>query len=310
MEYRTLGNTQLKVSIVGFGTSPLGDAFRTTDPGEGKRAIHLAMDEGINFFDTSPLYGLTLAEKRLGEALDGRHKDVVLMTKCGRYGEDVFDFSPKRVTASVEESLKRLRTDHVDLLLAHDVEFGDVNQIIADTIPAIRRLQEQGKTRYIGISGYPLKTLIRIAESVRLDIILTYCRYDLLVNDADTVLMPVAERLGIGVINASPLHMGMLTDGDAPHWHPAPQAVREAAKKAARFCRQQGVDLSELALRFCFDYPRVASTLVGMSTCAHVKQNLRALRATIQPDTVRQVRAILAPVFNCVWPEGRPENQD
>ena len=310
MEYRVLGNTQLKISIVGFGTSPLGDAFRITDPAEGKRAVYLALDQGINFFDTSPLYGLTLAEKRLGEALDGRRKDVVLMTKCGRYGEDVFDFSPKRITASIEESMKRLRTDHVDLLLAHDVEFGDVNQIIVETIPAMRRLQEHGKTRYIGISGYPLKTLIRIAESVRLDIMLTYCRYNLLVNDADTVLMPVAERLGIGIINASPLHMGMLTNGGAPHWHPAPQAVLDAAKKAAEFCRQRRTDLSELALRFCFDYPRVASTLVGMSTCAHVKQNIRAVSAAVDPEVVRQVRVILAPIFNCVWPEGRPENQD
>jgi len=310
MEYRKLGHTQLTVSIVGFGTSPLGDAFRRTAPSEGKRAVHLAIDQGINFFDVSPLYGLTLAEERLGEALDGRRKDVILVTKCGRYDEDVFDFSAKRITASIEESLKRLRTDHVDLLLAHDLEFGDVRQIIEETIPAMRRLQEQGKTRFIGISGYPLKTLVRIAESIPIDSILTYCRYNLMVDDMNTMLMPVAEKHGIGVINASGLHMGMLTERGAPDWHPAPQAVRDAANQVAEFCRQQGVDLSELALRFCFDYPRVASTLVGMSTRDHVRMNIQALGARTDPEILRQVQAIIAPVFNHAWPSGRPENHD
>jgi L-galactose dehydrogenase len=310
MEYRKLGHTQLRVSIVGFGTSPLGDAFRPTEPSEGKRAVHLAIDQGINFFDTSPLYGLTLAEERLGDALDGSRKDVVLVTKCGRYGEDVFDFSAKHITDGVEESLKRLRTDHVDLLLAHDVEFGDVRQIIEETVPAMRRLQEQGKARFIGISGYPLKTLVRIAESIPIDSILTYCRYNLMIDDMDTVLMPVAEKLGIGVINASGLHMGMLTEQGAPDWHPAPKTVRDAGKRAAEFCRQQGVDLSELALHFCFDHPRVSSTLVGMSTRNHVRTNIQALGAHADPEMMRQVQAILRPVFNHVWPSGRPENHD
>jgi L-galactose dehydrogenase len=310
MEYRKLGNTQLTVSILGFGMSPLGDTFRRTEPREGKRAVHLAIDLGINFFDVSPLYGLTLAEERLGEALDGKRRDVILVTKCGRYAEDVFDFSAKRVTASIEESLRRLRTDHVDLLLAHDVEFGDVRQIIEETIPAMRRLQEQGKTRFIGISGYPLKTLVRIADSIPIDSILTYCRYNLMIDDMDTILMPVADKHGIGVINASGLHMGILTERGAPDWHPAPQAVRDAGKQAAEFCRQQRVDLSELALRFCFDYPRVASTLVGMSTCNHVRMNIQALGASTDPQIMRQVQAILAPVYNYVWPSGRPENHD
>jgi len=310
MECRKLGNTQLTVSIVGFGTSPLGNAFRVTDPAEGKRAIHLAIREGINFFDTSPLYGVTLAEERLGSALVGKRQDIVLMTKCGRYGEAEFDFSAKRITASVDESLKRLRTDYVDILLAHDVEFGDLGQIITEAIPAMRLLQKQGKTRFIGVSAYPLKTLVRIAESTPLDIILTYCRYNLLINDADRILMPVAEKHGIGVVNASPLHMGMLTVQGAPDWHPAPQKVRDAAKQAAALCRRHGLDLSALALRFCFDYSRVATTMVGMTTCKHVEDNLQTLSAKPDPAIMQQVRSILAPVFNYVWPEGRPENQD
>jgi L-galactose dehydrogenase len=310
MEYRMLGRTQLRISVVGFGASPLGDVFNITDPAEGRRAVHLAIDEGINFFDVSPYYGLTLAEDRLGAALEGRRKEIILATKCGRYGVDVFDFSAQRITQSVDESLKRLRTDYVDLLQAHDVEFGDVRQVIEETIPAMRRLQETGKARFIGITGYPLKPLIGIAEAVPVDSILSYCRYNLLIDDMDTVLIPFAEKYGIGVINASGLHMGILTERGAPDWHPAPKAIHEAAKRATEFCRTQGADLAEVALRYCFDYPKVASTLVGMSTRNHVARNIDTLKAEIDPVLLQQVREILAPVFNIVWPSGRPENHD
>ena len=310
MQYRRLGRTQLEISLLGFGASPLGNVFREADPSEGRLAVHQAIDEGINFFDVSPYYGLTLAEERLGEALDGRRKDVILATKCGRYGLNEFDFSAHRVTKSIEESLRRLRTDYVDLLQAHDVEFGNVRQVIEETIPAMRRLQEQGKARAIGITGYPLRTLVQIAEAVPVDSILTYCRYNLMINDMDRVLMPAAQRLGIGVINASALHMGILTERGAPDWHPAPQEVRDAGSQAAAFCRQQGVDLSQLALRYCFDHPLVASTLVGMSTRSHVRKNIQALRHQMNSELVKQVSSILAPVFNYVWPSGRPENHD
>lgn len=306
----TLGSTGLQLPVMGFGGSPLGDVYGTTEASEGRRAVQMAIDEGINFFDVSPYYGVTLAETRLGVALAGRRKEVILATKCGRYGPDSFDFSAQRVNASIDESLRRLRTDYVDLLQAHDVEFGDIKQIIQETIPAMRRLQEQGKARFIGITGYSLKTLIRIAEALPLDSILTYCRYDLLIDDMDRILMPVAKRLGIGIINASPLHMGILTREGAPNWHPAPEAVRSAGKWAAEYCRQHGVDLEEIALRYCLDHPLVASTLVGMSTRSHVSKNLRSLTAEIDPALIQGVRTILAPVFNYVWPSGRLENHD
>jgi L-galactose dehydrogenase len=310
MKYRFLGRTELEISIVGFGASPLGDVFRTTDPSEGRLAIKSAIDEGINFFDVSPYYGLTLAEERLGEGLAGRRKEIILATKCGRYGLDEFDFSARRVTQSIEESLRRLRTDYVDLFQAHDVEFGDIRQVIDETIPAMRRLQEQGKVRFIGITGYPLKTLVQIAEAVPVDSILTYCRYNLMMDDMNTVLMPAAQKHDIGVINASGLHMGILTDRGAPDWHPAPQVVKDAGRQAAAFCREQGVDLSQVALRYCFDHPLVASTLVGMSTRTHVTKNIEALRYQVSPELLNHLKSIFAPVFNHAWPSGRRENYD
>lgn len=308
MPYRRLGKTDLEVSIIGFGASPLGDVYGVTGPEEGKRAVYLAIDEGINFFDVSPYYGSSLAEFRLGAALEQRRDKVILATKCGRYGGNEFDFSARRVFTSMDESLRRLRTDYVDLLFIHDVEFGDLRQIVEETVPAARRLQEQGKTRYVGVTGFPLPVLIHIAKTIPVDAILSYCHYNLLADDLDTLLAPVAQNLGCGLINASPLHMGLLTERGAPDWHPAPNEMREAARNAAEFCRHRGSEISDLALRFCFDYPGVATTLVGMATREQVRRSLFAFEAPADLQMVRRVRAIVAPVFNRFWPSGREEH--
>jgi L-galactose dehydrogenase len=308
MEYRQLGGTGLKISILGFGASPLGNAFRETDPAEGKAAVHLAVERGINFFDVSPYYGLTLAETRLGEALEGRRERVVLATKCGRYGADEFDFSAARITAGVEDSLKRLRTDYIDLLQAHDVEFGDVRQVVEETVPAMRKLQEQGKVRFVGITGYSLKNLMEIAGQVKVDSILSYCRYNLLITDMEAKLVPFAKKHGIGLINASPLHMGIITERGAPDWHPAPQLVRDAGQRVVAVCRARGVDASEVALRFCLDQPDVASTLVGLSSREHVERNLKCMEMRNDPELLAEIAKAVAPVKDLTWPSGKAEN--
>jgi L-galactose dehydrogenase len=310
MDYRKLGKTDLNLSLIGFGGAALGGVFGNVDPGEGMRAVHLAVDSGINFFDTSPYYGITLAETRLGAALVGRRDRVIVATKCGRYGMDEFDFSAKRVTASMDESLQRLQTDYVDLFQVHDLEFGDARQIIEETIPALRRLQQQGKARYIGITGYPPKILRRIAEAAPVDSILTYCHYNLMNTDMDEVLTTFARDRGVGLINAAALHMGILTETGPAEWHPAPQAVRDAGKKAAEFCRSHGADIADVAMRFSLDHPYVSSTLVGMANTRQVEASLELLRSSTDPELLSQVEAILAPVFNYVWPSGRAENQD
>jgi L-galactose dehydrogenase len=308
MQYRKLGRTDLEVSLLGFGTSPQGDVYGAIDAAESTRAVHLAVDNGINYFDASPYYGLTLAEERLGQALIGKRAQVVLATKCGRYGVDHFDFSAKRIKASVDESLCRLRTDYIDLLQAHDVEFATFEQITEETIPAMRELQKQGKARFVGITGFPMKMLMRIAEKVPVDSILSYCRYNLLVTDMDSVLTPFSREHGIGLINASGLHMGVLTERGGPDWHPAPPRVRAAAKRAADICDRVGADLSQVALRFCFDHPYVSSTLVGMTTRQEVETNLKLLQAKSDPELLKQIRSAIGMDFNVVWSSGRPEN--
>ena len=136
-----------------------------------------------------------------------------------------------------------------------------MRQIVEETIPAMRKLQQQGKTRYVGITGYSLRNLIDIASQVEVDSILTYCRYNLMITDLEDSLLPFAKQHGIGVINASALHMGILTQRGAPNWHPAPADVRETGKKIVDHCLAHGADASEVALKFCFDHRDVASTL-------------------------------------------------
>ncbi len=310
MRQRRLGRTELEVSVLGFGASPLGNVFKRTDPAEGSRAVHTAMDRGINFFDVSPYYGNTLAEERLGAALESRREAVVLATKCGRYGVDQFDFSRASIKRNLEGSLRRLRTDHVDLLQAHDVEFGSAEQIIEETVPALREMQQAGKARYIGITGYPLKLLARIAEAAPVDTILSYCRYNLMITDMDQVLTPFAKERHIGLINASPLAMGLLTERGAPEWNPAPAAVRKGASRAVELCREHGVNISNLALQFCVAHPYVSSTLSGMATVAEVEANVRAMETAPDSELLAKVRAVLGGARNATWPSGLAENQD
>jgi len=307
---RDLGKTGLSVSILGYGASPLGNEFGAADPKEGTRAVHYAIEHGINYFDVAPYYGRTLAETRLGQALVGRRDNVILATKMGRYDVDRFDFSAARVRASLEESLRRLQTDYVDVFQIHDIEYGDRDQIIHETLPAMFRLKESGKIRFVGITGYPLGMLQQVAEVVDVDTILSYCRYNLLDTAMDDLLTPVARRKGIGLINASPLHMRVLTEKGAPDWHPAPQRVLEIGRQVAEYCRGRGVDISDLALQFALQHEDVATTLVGMSKVRSVDRNVKSVGVPPDPELLSQVQEMIRPVKNICWKEGRPENDD
>jgi L-galactose dehydrogenase len=303
MIYKVLGKTGLKVSVVGFGASPLGHEFGLINPDEGKRAVHYAVERGINYFDVAPYYGRTLAETRLGEALVGYRDKVILTTKVGRYDIDQFDFSAERIIKSVEESLTRLKTDYVDVFQVHDIEFGDKEQIVNETLPA-------GRVRFVGITGYPLHLLKNVAEAVEFDTILSYCRYNLMDTSMDDVLTPVAKQKDIGLINASPLHMRVLTEKGAPDWHPAPKKVLEVGQQVARYCRSQGVDIADLAMQFALQHDYVSTALVGMSKVKHVDRNVKAVGVAPDPELLAEVLAMIKPVANICWKEGRPENHD
>ncbi len=160
MQTRALGKTGLQVPIIGFGASSLGQEFRKVDLGEALRAVPTALEEGMNFIDTSPFYGRGMSEVLVGIALRGIPRERYLIcTKLGRYDLSHFDFSAKRVVESVDVSLYRLGVDHLDVCLCHDIEFVPMQQIVAETLPALRKLKEQGKVRFLGISGYPIEDI-------------------------------------------------------------------------------------------------------------------------------------------------------
>lgn len=311
MQVLPLGSTGLRVSRLGFGAATLGDEYGEVDEPGATRAVHVAIDRGINLFDVSPYYGRTLAEERLGRALRGKRHEVVLSTKVGRYDRDLphgFDFSAARVERSLEESLTRLQTEVIDLFLAHDIEFVSREQVLNEALPAMRRLKEQGKVRFIGITGFPPGLLREVAEAGEVDVVLSYCHYNLLNTRLESELAPLARERGIGLINGSPLHMGILTPQGPPPWHPAPAEVAEAGRAAAKWCTQRGANLAEVALQFALGSRSVASTLVGMRTEAEVHANLRALESEPDPELLAGLQALLAEVQDIEWPSGLPEN--
>lgn len=310
MRYRTLGSTGLSVSVVGFGASPLGNVFSPVRRADDGALVGQAVDAGINFFDVSPYYGAGLAEERLGSALAPYRKNVVLATKCGRNGADRFDFSAKGITASLEASLRRLKTDAVDLIQAHDIEFGDIDQVIHETVPALWELKRQGKARHVGITGYWPGLLAEVVSETSVDTVLNYCHWNLLSNDMDETLTSAAARMGIGLINASPLHMGILGGVKLPEWHPAPPAVRAAGAEVVSFCRSSGVDPATLSMWACLQHPSVASTLMGFASVEQVDSACAALDFAPDAKLLKTVRRLVAPVRNTSWQQGRPENED
>ena len=308
MDYRILGKTGLEISALGFGASPLGSVFRPVAEEEGIRAVHMAIDVGINFIDVAPYYGLERAEEVLGRALRSVSRDrYYLATKVGRYGDNDFDFSPQRVTSSVDESLSRLNLEYIDLIQCHDIEFASVQQIVQDTLPALRRLQKAGKVRFIGITGLPLKVFRAVLERTKVDAVLSYCRYSL--NDTSLQeLLPFLQERQVGVISASPLSMGLLTQSGAPPWHPAPPEIKTACAEAADYCNLQGVDIAQLALQFALANTQIGTVLVGTASPEHLRRNVPCLDSPLDKASVAEVRSILMPILNQTWPSGRMEN--
>ncbi|KAJ4843102.1 hypothetical protein Tsubulata_002878 [Turnera subulata] len=316
LELRPLGNTGLKLSCVGFGASPLGSVFGTVSEEEAVASVRAAFRLGINFFDTSPYYGGTVSEKMLGKglkALGAPRGEYIVSTKCGRYKDEGFDFSAERVTRSIDESLARLQLDYVDILHCHDIEFGSLDQIVSETIPALQKLKEAGKTRFIGITGLPLEIFTYVLDRVppgSIDVILSYCHFG--INDSTLVdLLPYLKSKGVGVISASPLAMGLLTENGPPEWHPASpelKACLSACQAAATYCKDKGKNISKLAMQYSLTNKDISSVLVGMNSVRQVEQNVAAATelATFGQDheTLSEVEAILSPVKNQTWPSG------
>src|SRR5215469_8937540 len=242
---RTLGKTGLQLPILSFGASSLGGEFRSVKLDEVLASVRVAIDSGLNFIDTSPFYGRGMSEVLLGIALEGVPRDsYTLCTKLGRYDLAHFDFSARRVVESVDVSLHRLGTDHLDVILCHDIEFVDMGQIVEETLPALHKVRQQGKVRFIGVSGYPMNIFRYVLDRADLDVVLSYNHYTLQ-NTMLADLVPYLNGKGVGVMNAAPFSARLLTNTELPKWHKATPQVREVAKRAAEHCAKRGTDIAK-----------------------------------------------------------------
>ena len=307
MIYNELGKTGMKVSNLGFGASSLGGVFHDIREAEGIKAVHTAVDNGINFIDVSPYYGHYKAETVLGEALKEIERDrYYLSTKVGRYGENgvnTWDYSAKRVTASVYESMERLNIDYIDLINVHDVEFADLNQVVEETLPALVKLREEGVVKHVGITDLQPENLKWVIEHVpagTIESVLCFCHYSL--ND-EMILdyLDFFEANNIGVVNASPFSMGLLTKRGAPAWHPAPEPLKEACRKATEHCAEKGYDIEKLAVQYSTSNPRIATTLFSSANPANVLKCIDYIKDPVDETLVKEVQEIIGDQMRVRW---------
>jgi aryl-alcohol dehydrogenase-like predicted oxidoreductase len=309
MKTRPLGTTGLQVPILSFGASSLGQEFRSVTLDEAVGSVKAALDGGLNLIDTSPFYGRGMSEVLLGVALKTIPRDEYLLcTKLGRYDLGHFDFSAKRVAESVDVSLHRLGTDHLDIILCHDIEFVPMQQIVDETLPALRKAREQGKVRFIGFSGYPQKIFRFVCEQADVDCVLNYNQYTLQNTRFADETIPWLKARGIGVMNAGPFSARLLTDAPLPHWLKEPEEVKAAARKAADLCRERGSSIAKLALQFSIANPDIATTVAGSANPANVREWAKWAAEPLDESLIHDARAIFAAVKNVGHVEGLPEN--
>ena len=303
----------MRVSNLGFGASSLGGVFHSVREDEGIRAVHVAIDNGINFIDVSPYYGHLKAETVLGKALKEIPRDkYYLSTKVGRYGKDgvnTWDYSGKRATESVYESMERLNVDYIDLINVHDIEFqasmdGGLQKVVDETLPALVALREKGVVGHVGITDLQpenLKWVVEHSEPDTVESILNFCHYCL----NDTLLtdyLDSFEQHGIGVINASPLSMGLLSERGTPDWHPAPASLKEACACAANYCKEQGYPIEKLAVQFSTNLnPRIATTLFSSANPKNVLKNIQYVNEPMDEELVKKVQEIIGDQMGVRW---------
>jgi len=310
MQYRPLGNTGLSLPALSFGASSLGAEFRQVDLQEALKSVHTALDLGMNFIDTSPYYGRGMSEVLLGVALRGVPRDKYLLgTKLGRYDAAHFDFSARRVVESVDISLHRMGVSHLDIILCHDIEFVEMSQIVEETLPALRRLQKQGKVRSVGISGYPMNIFRYVLERAELDVVLSYNHYTLQ-NTMLADLVPYLRSKDVGIMNAAPFSARLLTNLPLPPWHKATPQVREICRAAAEHCQKRGVEIAQLALQFSVANQDLATCIVGSANPVNVRKWAEWTQQPIDQTLLAEVQTILRPIHNWFYIEGRPENND
>ncbi len=305
---RSLGRTGLAITELGLGGAPLGNLYASLDDETAAATVDAAWRSGVRYFDTAPHYGLGLSERRLGAGLAGRPRaEFAVSTKVGRLlvpnthpsGSDlaagfdvpddltrVFDFSRDGVLRSLEASLRRLGMDRVDVVLAHDPD-AQLDRAIAETIPTLVELREQGVIRAVGAGMNYRQPLLRIVAESDVDTIMVAGRWTLADRSAGPLLDACAER-GIGVLAAAPYNSGLLANSwpaDDAHFDYAPASAERLAEARAYagVCRAHRTTLPHAALQFPLRHAGVASVVVGMRTPGEVETNTCRLAEAV-PD--------------------------
>jgi len=306
MQYRRLGNSGLKVSLVGLGCNNFGRAV--TDVQQTALIVHHALDLGVNFIDTADIYSRGVSEEHLGLVLAGRRDSAILATKVGwAMGEGPNERGASRahIISGVEASLRRLKMDYIDLYQIHR---WDPETPIEETLGALDDIVRQGKVRYIGCSNFTGWQLVwSLGTSDRrgwAPFISVQPEYSLLFRGVESELLPACQTFGIGVIPYFPLAGGLLT-GKYREGEPAPQGTRGAqAERFQRFTtprnfaivrrldawvKERGHTLTELAIAWLTERPGVATVITGATKPEQIEANVRAIEWTLTPAEVEEV---------------------
>ena len=312
MNYNEIGKTGMKVSQLSFGASSLGGVFHSVKEADALEAVFTAVELGMNFIDVSPYYGHYKAETVLGKALkDIPRGKYYLSTKVGRYGKDgvnTWDYSAKRAKESVYESMERLNIDHIDLINVHDIEFqadlpGGLKKVCDETLPALCELRDEGVVSHVGITDLQPENIRWVIEHVptgTVEATLCFCHYSLndeLLNE----YFDFFEQHNVGIINASPLSMGLLSTRGVPDWHPAPKALVEACQKAVAHCNAKGYPIEKLAIQYAISSPRIATTLFSSANPANVEKNWHYALEPIDWELVGEVQKIIGDQMRVRW---------
>ena len=312
MNYNEIGKTGMKVSQLSFGASSLGGVFHSVKEADALEAVFTAVELGMNFIDVSPYYGHYKAETVLGKALKEIPRGkYYLSTKVGRYGKDgvnTWDYSVKRAKESVYESMERLNIDHIDLINVHDIEFqaslpGGLQKVCDETLPALCELRDEGVVSHVGITDLQPENIRWVIEHVpagTVEATLCFCHYSLndeLLNE----YFDFFEQHNVGIINASPLSMGLLSTRGVPDWHPAPKALVEACQKAVAHCNSKGYPIEKLAIQYAISSPRIATTLFSSANPANVEKNWQYALEPIDWELVKEVQNIIGDQMRVRW---------
>lgn len=301
-----IGNTGLRVTRLGIGGAPIGSLFRTVSDDDAVASVRRGLELGLNYIDTAPLYGHGVSEMRLGLALQNIPREsFVISTKVGRVlnpvevapssphfqslpnMDPVFDYSREGILRSLDESLKRLNLDRVDIAYIHDAD-DHWEQAIGEAYPTLVDLRSQGVVKAIGVGMNQWEMEARFAREGDFDCFLLAGRYTLLDQSSLAELMPVCLEKNVSLVLGGPYNSGILASGLGPQstydYEIAPPEIIEKARRIKAVCHRYAIPLKAAALQFGLLHPAVAATIPGPRSVAEVEENFRMASHQIPPD--------------------------